>query len=72
MGLQHVLKNSVVSGKEPTASQLANGEIALNYHADGPFLTCKDTNGEVRRLASANNSNATNLALAAALSIALG
>ena len=50
MSLQIVVKNSAVTGKEPTAQQLANGEIALNYHADGPFLTCKDTNGVVRRI----------------------
>lgn len=50
MSLQIVVKNSAVTGKEPTAQQLANGEIALNYHADGPFLTCKDTNGTVRRI----------------------
>lgn len=50
MTLQHILKNSSQSGKEPLAAQLANGEIALNYHADGPFLTCKDTAGVVRRL----------------------
>lgn len=50
MALQIVVKNSSVSGKEPTAGQLANGEIALNYHADGPFLSCKDTTGTVRRI----------------------
>ena len=50
MSLQIIVKNSSVSGKEPTASQLANGELALNYHADGPFITCKDTNGVVRRI----------------------
>lgn len=51
MSLQIILKNSSVSGKEPTASQLANGELALNYHADGPFISCKDTDGTVRRIA---------------------
>lgn len=50
MSLRVILKNSSVSGKEPTPSQLANGEIALNYHSDGPFLTCKDTSGNVVRL----------------------
>ena len=50
MSLQIIVKNSSVSGKEPTASQLANGELALNYHADGPFISCKDTNGVVRRI----------------------
>jgi len=51
VSLQIILKNSSVSGQEPTASQLANGELALNYHANGPFLTCKDTAGVVRRIA---------------------
>ena len=51
MSLQIILKNSSVSGKEPTASQLASGELALNYHADGPFISCKDTAGVVRRIA---------------------
>lgn len=50
MSLQVILKNSSVSGKEPLAAQLANGELALNYHADGPFITCKDTAGVVRRV----------------------
>jgi len=51
MSLQVILKNSSVFGKEPLASQLANGELALNYHADGPFLTCKDSAGTIRRIA---------------------
>jgi len=51
MSLQHILKNSSISGKEPLASQLANGELSINYHADGPFLCCKDTAGNVRRVA---------------------
>ena len=50
MALQIIVKNSSVSGNEPTAGQLANGELALNYHADGPFITCKDTAGVVRRV----------------------
>jgi len=50
MALQIILKNSSVSGNEPTAGQLANGELALNYHADGPFITCKDTAGVVRKV----------------------
>jgi hypothetical protein len=51
MSLQIILKNSAVSAKEPTVDQLANGELSLNYHADGPFLSCKDTAGVVRRVA---------------------
>ena len=50
MALQIIVKNSSVSGNEPTAGQLANGELALNYHANGPFITCKDTAGVVRRV----------------------
>jgi hypothetical protein len=50
MSLEYVLKNSPISGDLPFASQLGNGEIALNYHSDGCFLTCVDTDGKVRRL----------------------
>jgi hypothetical protein len=50
MSLSLELKNSVVADKLPAPSQLGNGEIALNYNAAGPFLTCKDTAGKIRRL----------------------
>lgn len=51
MPLENILKNSNQSGKKPLASDLANGEISLNYHSNGPFLCCKDTAGVVRRIA---------------------
>jgi len=57
VSLQIILKNSSVVGKEPTASQLANGELALNYNADGPFITCKDSAGTIRRVAGVWISN---------------
>ena len=50
MSLQIELKKSAVSQKQPFPSDLALGEIALNYHADGPFLTCKDTQGNIRKV----------------------
>ena len=50
MSLQVELKKSAVSQKLPFPSDLALGEIALNYNADGPFLTCKDTAGNIRKL----------------------
>ena len=50
MSVQLILKNSAVQDKEATAAQLAVGEIALNYYESGPFLQCKDTNGDVWRL----------------------
>ena len=50
MSLQIQLKKSAVSQKQPFASDLAVGELALNYNADGPFLTCKDSAGNVRKL----------------------
>ncbi len=50
MSLQLVLKHSSVSGKAPTAAQLAEGEISVNINADGPFLCCKDTAGDVIQL----------------------
>jgi hypothetical protein len=50
MSLEFILKNSPISNEPPYAGQLETGEIALNYHADGCFLTCVDTAGTVRRL----------------------
>lgn len=47
MAVQIILKNSAVKDKNPTASQLADGEIALNYHESGPYLSTKDTTGDV-------------------------
>ena len=52
MALEILLKKSSVSGKLPVASDLALGEIGLNYSSDGPFLSCVDTAGNVRRLNS--------------------
>lgn len=50
MALEILHKKSAVSQKLPLPSDLEPGEIALNYHADGPFITCKDTDGNIRKL----------------------
>lgn len=50
MAVQLELKNSTVEDRRPTAAQLANGEISLNYNESGPFLCCKDTAGNVQQL----------------------
>lgn len=50
MTLRIVHKNSSASGKNPTAAQLANGELSINYHSDGPFLSVKDTAGNIIRV----------------------
>lgn len=50
MSLQIIHKSSGVVGREPTASMVAPGELALNFNAAGPFLTCRDTAGKIRRL----------------------
>ena len=50
MAVQIILKNSAVKDKNPTANQLANGEIALNYFSTGPYLSAKDTDGTVWRI----------------------
>ncbi|MFZ9079992.1 MAG: beta strand repeat-containing protein [Alphaproteobacteria bacterium] len=50
MALDIVHKKSGVSQRLPVASDLGLGEIAVNYNADGPFLTCKDTAGNVRKI----------------------
>ena len=50
MAVQIILKNSAVRDRNPTAAQLANGEIALNYFSTGPYLSAKDTDGNVWRI----------------------
>ena len=50
MAVQLILKNSNVADRRPTANQLSNGEIALNYNAAGAFLTCRDTNGSIQQV----------------------
>jgi hypothetical protein len=50
MAVQLILKNSSVEDKRPTANQLANGEISLNYNEAGAFLCCTDTNGDVQQV----------------------
>lgn len=37
------LKRSAELGKMPTAEQLDYGQIAINYNAEYPFLTIKDS-----------------------------
>ena len=44
MSAESILKSSAQKDKEVLATQIAFGEIALNYHETGPFLQCKDRN----------------------------
>lgn len=50
MALDILHKKSSVSQRLPVPLDLGLGEIAINYNADGPFLTCKDTAGNIRKL----------------------
>ena len=45
-----ILKKSAVLDKRPTADQLDYGEIALNYNAEHPFLSFKDSDGDIMTL----------------------
>lgn len=45
-----ILKKSSVLDKMPTAEQLEYGEIALNYNAEHPFLSFKDSDGDIMAL----------------------
>ena len=45
-----ILKKSAVLDKMPTTEQLEYGEIALNYNAEHPFLSFKDSDGDVMPL----------------------
>ena len=50
MTVRIVRKNSTAADKRPTASQLANGEIAVNLNEEGAFLTLKDTAGNIQQV----------------------
>ena len=50
MAVQIILKNSSIEDKRPSASQLTNGEISLNYNEAGAFLCCTDSSGEVQQV----------------------
>ncbi len=45
-----ILKKSAVLDKMPTQDQLDFGEIALNYNAEHPFLSFKDSDGDIMTL----------------------
>lgn len=46
------LKRSAEFGKTPTAEQLDYGEVALNYNAEEPFLSIKDSNNNIQKIPS--------------------
>ena len=50
MTVQVIHKNSSVQNRAVLGSQLANGELAINYHESGPFVQLKDTDGDVIRV----------------------
>lgn len=45
-----ILKKSSVLDKMPTADQLDFGELAINYNAEHPFLSFKDSDGDIMPL----------------------
>jgi hypothetical protein len=49
-------KNSDALGRLPQPGDLATGEIAVNFNAEDPFISIKDSAGDVVRLASSNGS----------------
>ncbi len=59
MAVQLILKNSSVEDRHPTANQLINGEIALNYNEAGAFLSCRDTNGDIQQIGGVKIDDAT-------------
>ena len=50
MAVKIIHKNSRVEFKNAEGGQLDFGELALNYNESGPYLQCKDANGEVINL----------------------
>ena len=59
MAVQLILKNSSVEDRHPTANQLTNGEISLNYNEAGAFLSCRDTNGDIQHIGGVKIDDAT-------------
>ncbi len=49
------LKHSSVDGKAPVASDLLEGEVALNIHQNSPAAYIKDSNGDIVKLAGAGS-----------------
>lgn len=54
MSLNIKLKRSSVSGSTPTAAQLEDGELGVNYNANDPAIYLKDSAGSVVRIAGEN------------------
>lgn len=50
MSVQIILKNSNVEDKRPLGTQLANGELSLNYAEAGAFLCCVDNAGNIQQV----------------------
>ena len=51
MAVKLVLKNSVQEDKRPTNAALEKGELAVNTHKSGPFLSVVDSAGNVQQVA---------------------
>ena len=58
------LKNSNVldsgAAKEPTAANMLDGELAINFNSNDPSIFIKDSAGSIVRLAGRNNLSFTN------------
>lgn len=58
------LKNSSVldsgSAKQPTAANMLDGELAVNFNSNDPAIFIKDSNGTIIRLAGKDNVSFTN------------
>lgn len=50
MSLTIQLARSSVPGKHPLPTDLENGELALNFAGANPFLTIRDSSGDIRRM----------------------
>ena len=51
-------RSNVLTGgfaKEPTASQLEYGELAINYNTDDPAIFLKDSNNNIIRISGVGN-----------------
>ena len=55
LGKKVLLYRTDISGKTPNISDVAIGELSLNYNANSPFLAFKDTNDELQKIGALSN-----------------
>lgn len=59
MAVKILHKRSAVQFKNATPAQLEDGELGINFHESGPYLQCRNTDGEIINLGGIYFTDAT-------------